>query len=246
MKSTQTVICRFRKLGIVAIFFLTSISLLSCSSNKTYHLLGVSDYSQSLVAYYNSDSLQTIEQSFFEIKLTKLYSIDRDEITFYFYEFLLAPKLKYKYSSISIDVAPDYGINPKLKNFFEDKSGVAWKIYDVRPSTIVRGLKNISYEGEVGDEYGSLILRAYLCDGGTSALNDFGLSTEIAQKAIEQMIITVKMDSITEVFHFSVHGSTEVLDNSTSIEVAKEYPPLQTFLNGGLTINFTKYEGENK
>lgn len=164
---------------------------------------------------------------------------------FYFYELLLAPKLKYDYDNISIEVSPDYGLNPKLKNFFEDSSGLAWKIYDVRPSTILNGLKNISYEGEVGDEYGSIVLRAYLCDGGEDALNAFGLSTAIAQKAIEQMIFTVKMDSIKEVFHFSVHGSTEVLDNNTAIEVAKDFSPIQIFSNGGLTVNFTKYESKS-
>jgi len=246
MNRTKFCICKPKKYSIIIVCILICFGLSSCSSKKSYPLLAVADYSQSLKDYYDSDSLQKIEQSFFEIKLTKLYAINKDNITFYFYELLQAPKLKYEYSKISIEVTPDYGVNPQLKNFFEDKSGIAWKIYDVRPSTILSGLKNISYDGQVGNEYGSLVLQAYLVDGGTTELNAFGLSTEIAQKAIEQMIITIKMGSIKEVFHFSVHGSTKVLDSASVIEAAGKYSPLQTFVNSGLTVSLTKYEGKSK
>jgi len=241
MKSTQTYIRKLKRISIIIVCILICVGLSSCSSKKSYPLLAAADYSESLKDYYDSDSLQTIEQSFFEIKLTKLYAINKDNITFYFYELLLAPKLKYEYSEISIEVTPDYGVNPLLNDFFEDKSGIAWKIYDVRPSKILSGLKNIDYDAQVGNEYGSLILQAYLVDGGTAELNAFGLSPEIAQNAIEQMIVTVKMDSIKEVFHFSVHGLTEVLDSVSVIEIAKEYSPLRTFINGGLSVNFKKY-----
>lgn len=71
MKSTQIFIASVKKLGIIVMCVMTGIGLVSCSSNKSYPLLETSDYSQSLMAYYNSDSIQTIEQSFFEVKLTK-------------------------------------------------------------------------------------------------------------------------------------------------------------------------------
>ena len=237
----------FSKVFVLILVTLILLSVSACSKKTSYVLLGSNDYTLSLQKYYDAVGIQKVEQSVFEVKLMSLYSMNQGDLTFYFYDLLLAPKVKMKYGAISIEIAPDYKVHPLLKSYFEDKSQLIWKTFDVRPSTITKdSLENISYNSVVGNVYGSIIIQGYLCDGGEGFLNEYGLSKAIAKKAIEQMIVTIKMNSNTEIFHFAAIGKTNVLDQNVAKVLAKNNIVIKTFLDGGLTLKYGKFGEEVK
>lgn len=232
---------KYHSLLVVILVFFILISLLGCSK-KEYSLLDKNNYSSSMKAYFNADSIQTVEQSYFTIKLVGLYSITKGGITNYFYDLIVAPKTNEKFNNLSITIFPDYKVHPVLSDYFTGKK-FYWAMYDLKPtSAIFSELKKINYSYMFNEEFGSVRIQSFLCDGSKISLDNAKIDEDIVRKSIEQMIITVKTDFVSEEFHFSAIGLTK---NLTLDEAKKiNHSSIKGFLEGGISVNYSKYQGD--
>lgn len=227
---------------VVILVFLLILSMTGCSKVE-YSLLENNDYSTSMKAYLDADSIQTVEQSYFSIKLLNFYSITKDDITNYFYDIIIAPKTNAKIGNLSITVFPDYKVHPVLADYFTGKR-FYWAMYDLKPtSAIFSELKRINYSYMFNGGFGSVRIQSFLCDGSKKSLDNAKIDENIVRKSIEQMIITVKTDFATEKFHFSAIG----LSKSITLEEAKKINngSIRAFLNGSSSVDFYEFTGED-
>lgn len=237
-KQKRRLILRMIILVIVAF----AIFVFALTKRENYTLIEKSSYSDSLLKFYNTETAQSVEQRYFITKLIHLYSYNREDQTYYFYEILIAPKMNKKLDHLTIQILPDYGIDSRLDTYFNDRSGRFWLVYDVRPSTIIEPLKNISYHGVVGEKFGTIIIQGYMSDGGSLSLNTLDLTKSVIQKSIEQMIVKVKSDYSEEIFHFAANNKTISLNNEDLQRLGDSNPVIKTFIKGGLTFYYGEFK----
>lgn len=234
---------KFFLLASVIVLFLSS-----CSQKFDYERIDLDDVSQSYLDYLSTKAKQSVTKEFFEIKFLRLSKISKGTYSYYFYDFVVAPKTTFSFKSFSVNIEPDYDVNSKLNAYFTDEKGMKWLSYDLRPNTITKhAYDNITYSLFNDEKFNTLRFQGYLSDGGEESLLSNQLSKEIIDQSILQMKITLNCDSISEIFQFSLSTFDEnVLFKNVPNELYNNNHSIKAFVDGGLSISYVVFHGNQE
>lgn len=230
------------------LILLTSVIVLvlsSCSQRFDYERIDLDEVSDSYLDYLSTKAKQSVTKEFFEIKFLRLSKISKGTYSYYFYDFVVAPKTTFNFKSLSIKIEPDYDVNSRLNAYFSDEKGMKWLSYDLRPNTITKhAYDNITYSLFYDEEFNTLRFQGYLSDGGEESLLLNQLSKEVIDQSVLQMKITLNCDSISEIFQFSLSPFDDnVLFNNVPNELYNNNHSIRAFIDGGLSISYVVFHG---
>lgn len=219
--------------------------ILSGCSSTSYNLIPDSNYSQSMLDFKNASKIEYIQKSYFEVKLISVYILEKNDMRFYFYDLLIAPRTTEEIDIISILLEPDYQVNPLLGKYFSKENNLLWQTYSVKPkSAVFNSLWNINYKELYPNDFGAIKVQSFLCDGGDESLLNAGLSEEVLRVSLQQLVVTVKTAFAKEVFYFNARDHL----NEISIDQAShlDHLPIKGLLENKLTVKYSKFIAEGE
>lgn len=185
-------------IGIMVVF------LSACSTGSSVQPIPLSEYTQSLYDFQRVEALQERQQTHFSVKILSFIKVIKEDMSYYAYDFIIAPKTTLAISTWSVSITPDYTVHDKLKAYFTDKSGRLWKIYPVRPEDIAKSFRRIKISELFKETYGALRIRGYLVDGGIANYEVLGISKDEMTLAMSRLKITLNTGSTQETFSFQL------------------------------------------
>ena len=204
-----------------------------------------SAYAQSLTDYYAVTGLQTLDQTYFSVKVLSYIKVIDVDTSYYAYDVLIAPKTTLEITRLSVSITPDYTVHEKLEPFFTDKSGLLWKIYPVRPDDISASFRNIKPAELIKEPYGALRFRGYLVDGGKANYEALGVSERDMTLAMSRLTITIKTATVNETFTFQLGTRLSSYTMDTVPEsLMKENTIVSGIVHGGLVVRWGEYLGD--
>lgn len=185
-------------IGIMVVF------LSACSSDSSVQPIPLSEYTQSLYDFQRIEALQERQQTHFRVKVLSFIKVIKEDMGYYAYDFIIAPKTTLPISTWSVSITPDYTVHDKLKAYFTDKSGRLWKIYPYRPEDIAKSFRRIKVSDLFKETYGALRIRGYLVDGGIANYEVLGISKGEMTLAMSRLKIVLNTGSTQETFSFQL------------------------------------------
>lgn len=204
-----------------------------------------SAYAQSLTDYYAVTGLQTLDQTYFSVKVLSYVKITDVNLSYYAYDVLIAPKTTLAITKLSVLVTPDYEVHQLLEPYFNDTSGLLWKIYPVRPNDITASFQNLRLSELIEVPYGAMRLRGYLVDGGKANYEALGVSERDMTLAMSRLTITIKTATVNETFTFRLGTRLSSYTKDTVPEsLMKENTIVSGIVHGGLVVRWGEYLGD--